>query len=141
MKSFLAVFLFFGLVACNNHAPRVNYNNFVVDNNLQEISRVQQFRFTGWQPLDKSYMVLLGTHNKAYLLKLMSPCNDLPFAHQIALKQTTSTTLVAKFDKVLVQNQMPDSSTIDKIYPLSKEQHKALSEYSGGSIKASKQVE
>ncbi len=141
MKLVLTVFLFLALVACNNHVARADYKSFVVDNNLQEVSRVQQFRFTGWQPLDTGYMILIGTHNKAYLLKFMSPCNNLPFAHQIALKQTSSSTLVAKFDKVLVQDNMPDSCTIDKIYELTKEQHQDIAEYSGGNIKAAKIID
>lgn len=129
------------LSACGSNPTRPNYDQFVMEHDLKQVNRVQQFRFTGWQPLDTDYLILLGIQNRAYLLELMSPCQDLPFAQKIALKQTYRTTLVAKFDKVLVQDQMPVSCTIDKIYELSKEQHKALADYSGGHIKATKSIE
>lgn len=141
MKNTVALIIVMTLVACASNQVRPNYKQFVLDQELQSVSRVQQFRFTGWQPLDTDYLILLGIQNRAYLLELMSPCQDLPFAQKIALKQTSRTTLVAKFDKVLVQDQMPESCTIDKIYELSKEQHKALADYSGGHIKATKSIE
>ena len=66
---------------------------------------------------------------------------DLPFAQEIALKQTSRTSLVAKFDKVLVQDQIPESCTIDKIYELTEEQHEDLADFAGGHIKATKTVD
>lgn len=129
------------LSACGSNPTRPNYDQFVMEHDLKQVSRVQQFRFTGWQPLNTDYLILSGVQNRAYLLKLMSPCQDLPFTQQIALKQTSRTTLVAKFDKVLVQGQMPESCTIDTIYELTKEQHKEIANYSGGHIKAAKSVD
>ncbi|MFV0542541.1 MAG: DUF6491 family protein [Marinicella pacifica] len=129
------------LSACGSNPTRPNYDQFVMEHDLKQVNRVQQFRFTGWQPLDSGYLILLSTHNRAYLLELMSPCNDLPFAQQIALKQTSRTSLVAKFDKVLVQDQMPESCTIDKIYELTEEQHDEIADYAGGHIKATKVID
>ncbi|KAA3641646.1 MAG: hypothetical protein DWP95_06430 [Proteobacteria bacterium] len=128
-------------MACSSTTVRPNYDQFVLDQDLKQVSRVQQFRFTGWQPLDSGYLILLSSHRRAYLLALMSPCQDLPFAQQIGLKQTSQTTLVAKFDKILVKGQMPESCSIDKIYELTEEQHKELANYSGGRLKATKPID
>jgi|SRR5690554_5476718 len=141
MKKIIIILLAMTLMACESNRVRPDYNQFVMDKDLNQVNRVQQFRFTGWQSLDTDYLILLGTHNRAYLLKLMSPCNDLPFTQQIALKQTSRTSLVAKFDKVLVQDQMPESCTIDKIYELTEEQHDEIADYAGGHIKATKVID
>ena len=141
MKNTVILFLLSTLMACAGNRVRPDYHQFIVEQQLQPINRVQQFRFTGWQPLNTDHLILLGVQNKAYLLELMSPCQDLPFAQHIALKQTSRTTLVAKFDKVLVQDQIPESCSIDKIYELSKDQHKLLTDFSGGHIKASKAIQ
>ncbi|MCX7545255.1 DUF6491 family protein [Marinicella gelatinilytica] len=141
MYKALMMSLILTLAACHSNQVRPKYDQFVMEQDLKQVSRVQQFRFTGWQPLDSDYLILLGTHRKAYLLELMSPCNDLPFAQNIALKQTSRSSLVAKFDKVLVQDQMPESCTIDKIYELTEEQHQAIASYSGGHIKATKPID
>jgi len=141
MKKILITLFLVIMMACSNTRVRPDYKQFVLDSDLQTINRVQQFRFTGWQPLDTQYLILLGVQNRAYLLKLMAPCNDLPFTQQIALSQTSRTTLVAKFDKVLVKGQIPQSCTIDKIYELSKEQRQVLADYSGGHIKTTKSVD
>ncbi len=141
MKNTIVLLLAATLMACAGNQVRPDYQQFIADQNLQAVSRVQQFRFTGWQPLDTDYLILLGVQRRAYLLELMSPCQDLPFAQQIALKQTSRTTLVAKFDKVLVQDQIPQSCTIDKIYVLTEEQHDLLKDYSGGHIKATQVID
>jgi len=49
--------------------------------------------------------------------------------------------LVAKFDKVLVQDQIPQACTIDKIYQLTEEQHDEIAGYAGGRIKATKVID
>ena len=139
-KAFILLAVLF-LSACGSNPTRPNYNQFVMKHDLKQVNRVQQFRFTGWQSLDTDYLILLGTHKRAYLLALMSPCPDLPFTQQIALKQTSRTSLVAKFDKIIIKDQMPETCTIDKIYELTEEQHKELSGYSRGHIKAAKSVD
>lgn len=141
MKQLIITLLALSLMACSSQTTRPDYPQFAMDKDLKQVNRVQQFRFTGWQPLDTDYLILLSTHNRAYLLELMSPCQDLPFAQEIALKQTSRTSLVAKFDKVLVQDQIPESCTIDKIYELTEEQHEDLADFAGGHIKATKTVD
>lgn len=119
------------LLACGNqHHSRINYTDFVVENKLKEMNAVTQFRFQGWQPLSDRFMILRSNQQKSYLIKLMSPCIDLPFANNIQLKQDMSNRLQSKFDSVVVPGQFRQTCRIDNIYLLDKDQRKDLLAFS-----------
>lgn len=122
---YLLVIVF--ISAChNNKHQRIDYQTFIHTENLIEKDRIQQFSFQGWQPLDDRYLILKSSQRQNYLIHLMSPCTELPFAHTIKLKQGFGTILNTKFDSIIVPGQFRQECTIQHIYELSKEQKQAL---------------
>ncbi|MCX7552393.1 DUF6491 family protein [Marinicella sp. S1101] len=130
MKQLIILMLIMGLVGCNqNKHARVNYAEFIAQNNLQPQRDVSQFRFQGWQPLSDRFLILRSNQQKSYLIQLMSPCVDLPFANNIVLKQDMSNRLQAKFDSVVVPGQFRQSCRIDSIYEMDRELKQDLLEF------------
>lgn len=130
MKKIIVLIVIGILSACHNANKRPDYQTFIESENLVQKDRIQQFRFQGWQPLDSRHLILESSHRKNYLLRLMSPCTELPFAQTIKLKQDFGTILNAKFDSIIVPGQFRQECSIDRIYVLSKEQKQALLDYS-----------
>lgn len=58
-------------------------------------------RYDGWHPLGGDELVVWTTPFDAYLIKVLPPCVDLPFANSIGLT-STARTVSARFDFVLV---------------------------------------
>lgn len=115
------------IIGCSNkQRTRINYTNFIVEQGLQSVQAVSQFRFQGWQPLNDRYLILRSNQQNSYLIYLMSACIDLPFANNIQLKQDMNSRLQSKFDSVIVPGQFRQTCRIDAIYPLDKDQRKAL---------------
>ena len=78
------------------------------------------FRYDSWEPINRNQLVLWTTMNDAYLLTLMAPCQDLPFAETVGV--TTTASSVTKFDNVLVRgNRCP----ITEIQPIDVHRMKA----------------
>ncbi|MGJ8663629.1 MAG: DUF6491 family protein [Marinicella sp.] len=122
------------LSACqSNNRSRVDYAAFISSQGLVQKNRVQQFRFQGWQPLDARYLILRSNQRKSYLIKLMSYCNELPYAQTIHLNQGTGSTLNAKFDSILIPGHMQQECTIHSIYEMDKVQKQALLDLSNQS--------
>lgn len=119
------------LVACQPHnSGRKNYQSFIDAEQLTEKSRVQQFRFQGWQPLDERHLILRSSQNRSYLVTLLSSCNELPFAQNIKLKQEFATILNSRFDSIIVPGQINQECTIKSLHELDKQQRKLLVEFS-----------
>ncbi len=132
MKYLLNILVLILLSACqNNRQQRVDYADFIAEHQLQNLNRVQQFNFLGWQPLNDRYLILRGNQRKSFLIQLMSPCNELPYAVNIHLKQRSGTILSSKFDSVIVPGQLNQECRINAIYPLDQIQQQALLDYSG----------
>lgn len=118
------------LSACQtNTRERPDYEAFVAAEGLVAKSKIQQFRFQGWQPLDSRHLILRSSQRRSYLIRLMSSCTELPFAQQIMLEQDFSTILNAKFDAIKVPGQITQQCTIDRIYELDKAQKAALLDF------------
>ncbi len=127
MKKTLLIILILSLSACKtNERKRVDYAAFIEAQELVAKNRVTQFRFQGWQPLDERHLVLRGNQRKSYLIKLNTFCTDLPYAQSIQLDQSTSLSLVAKFDAIKVPGQFSQRCAIDAIYVMDKVQKQAL---------------
>lgn len=66
---------------------------------------VEQFtwlgRYYSWSPLGHDELVVFTTPFDAYLLRVLPPCTDLPFANVIGLTDTART-VSRRFDFVLV---------------------------------------
>ena len=131
MKIFIFLIAVLALGACqNNRSNRLDYADFIEKQGLVSQSRVQHFRFQGWQPLNDRYLILRSSQRKSYLVKLMSSCIDLPFAQNIEVKQSSMSVLNAKFDTILVPGQFRQECTISSIYEMDKIQRQALLDFS-----------
>jgi len=68
---------------------------------------VEQFtwlgRYYSWSPLGHDELVVFTTPFDAYLLRVLPPCVDLPFANVIGLTDTART-VSSRFDFVLVHH-------------------------------------
>ncbi len=131
MKTMIFLIAVFALSACqNNRSYRLDYAEFVQQQGLVKQNRVQQFRFQGWVPLNDRYLILRSNQRKSYLVKLMSPCNELQYAQSIQVNQESTRTLVAKFDSIVVPGQLRQECTIDDIYKMDKLQKQAVLDFS-----------
>jgi hypothetical protein len=76
-------------------------------------------RFSSWTPLGDSAIAIWVSPSRAWLLDLYGPCNDLDFAHAVALT-TTGNRVSARFDSVRVVQSWPSSipCRIKEIRPL-----------------------
>jgi len=131
MKTMILLATALVLSACqSNKSNRIDYADFVMKQGLVQQSRVQHFRFQGWQPLNSRYLILRSNQRKSYLIKLMSACVDLPFAQSIKVKQGSARLLSAKFDSIIVPGQLTQECTIGNIYEMDKIQYQALLDFS-----------
>ncbi|WP_154222767.1 DUF6491 family protein [Marinicella rhabdoformis] len=122
--------------------PRVNYQNFVVQERLESVNRITQFRMTRWQSLDERFFILNASRKRNYLIEVMGYCPDLKYGHTLRLDQSMSSSLQSKFDSVIVDSDPNQKCTIKNIYPLSKEQKDQLiSGDINGSVKVEKSSE
>src|SRR4030095_8560989 len=78
------------------------------------------FRYDSWEPINRNQLVLWTTMNDAYLLTLMAPCQDLPFANTVRVTSTVNT--VSKFESVIVRG---DRCPISEIQPIDVHRMKA----------------
>jgi hypothetical protein len=76
-------------------------------------------RYSGWTPLDDNAFALWIGSNKAYLLEVDRPCNDLEFATAIRFDRSMGQ-LHARFDSVqfLRAHSMSTACRIREIRPL-----------------------
>ncbi len=131
MKTVVFVVFVLVLAACqNNKSSRINYGQFIAEQGWVKKDRVQHFRFQGWQSLDDRYLILRSNQQKSFLVKLISTCNDLPYANNIQVNQATSRSLSAKFDSITVPGQFKQECTIDSIYEMDKVQKQVLLDFS-----------
>ena len=65
--------------------------------------RIQQFRFNGWNYLDREHVIVSVTASRDYLVSLRVSCNGLFGAEVIAFSNTGS--YLTDFDTLLVRDQ------------------------------------
>lgn len=86
----------------------------------EPVDSFTMFRHDSWEPINRNQLVLYTTMNNAYLLTVMGPCHELPFAQTVGITTTGST--VSKFEKVIVRgNRCP----IEQIQPIDVHRMKA----------------
>ena len=86
----------------------------------EPVDSFTMFRHDSWEPLNRNQLVLYTTINDAYLLTVMGPCYELPFAQTVRV--TTTGNSVSKFDNVIVRgNRCP----IEQIQPIDVHRMKA----------------
>ena len=130
MKHLTILILLLLLSACEtNTRERPDFLAYANAEGLTALKKVQQFRFQGWQPLDDRHLILRSSQQRSYLIRLMSPCTELPFAQQIFLQQDFATILNTKFDSIKVPGQFTQECSIEQIFQLDKEQKAALLDF------------
>ena len=103
----------------------IAYEQFIVTEKLESIKRITSFRFYSWTPLGDQHLIISSRMNRPHLITLQRRCFDLSFNHAIIVHSDGST-LSAKFDSVSVLEPIPIKCFIKSIYPLNKEQAKAI---------------
>lgn len=68
------------------------------------VDSVRFYRTRNWEPLGDHSLLIWESSQRAYLLEVDTPCNELPWAKKIAIVTQTHM-LNARFDKVKVGNQ------------------------------------
>ena len=131
------LFFAFALSGCASNKEkdaRVNYQDFVAQEQLVSINRITQFRMTRWQTLDDRFFILNAARNRDYLIEVMGFCPELRYSHTLRLVQSMSSSLQSKFDSVIVGSEPTQKCTIKNIYSLSVEQKSQLvsGDISGG---------
>lgn len=66
------------------------------------VERVQAFRISGWNHLDRTHVILWASVRKPYLVTTMSPCDGLRYAETLAF--TTTTGNLSRFEKLVVRS-------------------------------------
>lgn len=131
LKSIAVVSLSFLLLACSsNRLSRdeweLKVNESISQWQLQSVKRVTTFRLDSWACLGEKHLILRTSPSKPYLVELDARCPQLDFARALMLDQTMSTSLDAGFDSVFTAQEPHIKCRINTIYPLTKEQDKAL---------------
>ncbi|MCH4295066.1 DUF6491 family protein [Shewanella sp. 3B26] len=131
LKSIAVVSLSFLLLACSsNRLSRdeweLKVNESISQWQLQSVKRVTTFRLDSWASLGEKHLILRTSPSKPYLVELDARCPQLDFARALMLDQTMSTSLDAGFDSVFTAQEPHIKCRINTIYPLTKEQDKAL---------------
>ncbi|MCF1429357.1 MAG: DUF6491 family protein [Shewanella sp.] len=131
MKSLiLAIALTLVTTACANRLSNDAWQNQVAAKvqewHLQPINSITTFALDSWTSLGEHYLIIRTSPFKPYLLELKARCPSLNFANNLLTKQAMSSSLSARFDSVIPGNSPDIPCQINKIYPLTKEQEKAL---------------
>ena len=78
--------------------------------------------FDSWSAIDDTHVLVQTGPRDAYLLKVIAPCIDLPFANRIALTSRFPHTVQSGFDSIRVGR---DSCRIIEIRPVNYRQMRA----------------
>ncbi|MCL1038541.1 DUF6491 family protein [Shewanella submarina] len=131
MKKFLIVAILALLTtACSNRLSNDEWKNQVEAKvkewQLQSIPSITTFTLDSWSSLGDRFLIISTSPFKPYLIELNARCPGLDFANAILTDQSTSTSLSARFDSITPGNSPGIPCQISKIYPLTKDQGKAL---------------
>ncbi|QYK05209.1 DUF6491 family protein [Shewanella zhangzhouensis] len=130
-KSIAVMSLFFLLLACSsNRLSRdeweLKVNDSISQWQLESVKKVNTFRLDSWASLGEKHLILRTSPGKPYLVELDARCPQLHFARALMLDQAMSTSLDAGFDSVFTAQEPHIKCRIKTIYPLNREQDKAL---------------
>jgi len=101
------------------------YEQFIEINKLESIKSITSFDFYSWTALADQHLIISTRFNRPYLIKLQRRCFDLSFANTIVIHRNGSS-LHTRFDSISVLDPMSIKCFIQSIYPLDKDQVKAL---------------
>ncbi|MCF6287681.1 MAG: DUF6491 family protein [Proteobacteria bacterium] len=130
MQIILFTLIITSLLSCSSTGEPTRfkiYDDYIIENNLEETTRVTNFNFRGWTSLDDKHLIVSSTHSKTYLITLTTYCADLSFSNAIVLDQTNNTSLNSKFDSISIpKHKFSQKCRISTIHPISSEQQKQI---------------
>lgn len=109
----LTAALLCGIAACVGAAGNGNGNGNTPSKTLTEklekykyeqgapVESINNYELDGWNYIDRTHIVIHTGPSRDYLVTVMTPCNDLPSAENIAF--TTTTGKLTRFDKLMVR--------------------------------------
>lgn len=99
---------------------------FVTDESLERDHSISAFRLDSYAELSDEYLILRSSPMRHYLVKLVPRCNEIGFAPGILLHRRFGNSLSEGTDFIYTADSLPFRCYINKIYPLSREQHDKL---------------
>ncbi|WP_240919998.1 DUF6491 family protein [Paraglaciecola sp. 20A4] len=99
---------------------------FITNENLESRNTISAFDMDSWTSLSDQYLILRTSPFRSYLVKLTTRCDDLDFSPSLLVYSRIPNTLSAGFDSVFTPDNHRFRCNISRIYPLNKQQNKAL---------------
>ncbi|MFQ3235397.1 MAG: hypothetical protein ACI9C4_000954 [Paraglaciecola sp.] len=100
--------------------------NFISAEKLETRSTISAFNMDSWTSLSDQYLILRTSPSRPYWLKLMTRCHNLNLSLTLIIDSAIANSLSSGFDAIYTQYNQEFKCNISRIYPLSKEQNKAL---------------
>jgi hypothetical protein len=100
--------------------------NFIASEKLETRSTISAFNMDSWTSLSDQYLILSTSPFRPYLLKLAMRCHNLNFSPTLIIDSAIPNSLTSGFDAIYTPDDQAFKCNISRIYPLSKEQNKAL---------------
>lgn len=101
-------------------------DQYIITEKLEHRSTVSAFDMDSWTSLSDRYLILRSSPFRSYLVKLANRCHDLDFSPTIVINTRMANNLSEGFDSVYTPGNQTFKCYISRIYPLTKEQNKAL---------------
>ncbi|MDC8831956.1 DUF6491 family protein [Alteromonas gilva] len=102
--------------------------NFVEEQQLERDHTVSAFRLDSYGQLSDEYLIFRSSPSRHFLIKLVPRCDAIGFSAALLLHRRFGNTLSEGSDFVYVPDSLPFRCYINRIYPLSREQHDLLRE-------------
>ena len=103
----------------------IAYGEYIKTENLESISKVRSFRFSGWQSLTNNFLILSSSQEK-HLIELNNYCQELMFTSAIIVDKGGDSSLNVRFDSISAVDRHKVKCFIKSIYPVTKEQSRAI---------------
>jgi len=120
--------LLFALSACAT-APSDTSGKYNLDDQLEPVTEIVKYNLMSWEVIDSRSFILQTAPSQFYLIVLIRPSDQLPFAETISITNTGDM-VKPGYDKVTVYGSpQVDTFVIEKIYKLeNREQGNAIKE-------------
>ncbi len=131
MKKLFTIIVFLSLtVSCSttrlgDKEKSLAYGEYIKTESLESIDKIRAFKFSGWQPLSNNFLIITSYPDK-HLVELNNYCQELMFTDTIVIHQGGDSSLNVRFDYISSVDRMYAKCFIKSIYPVTKEQVKAI---------------
>lgn len=100
--------------------------DFIAAEQIENRHSVSAFTLDSYGELSDEYVMFRSAPMRFYLVKLAPRCSELSFSMGLVLHRRFGNTLSEGLDYVYVPDSLPFKCFINKIYPLTKDQHDTL---------------